>query len=176
MTEEKKKYPNNKVKCPYCGKSFNRNNTDFVMVGNRYAHRDCAAAAKAAKTQEEKDLEDLYYYCKDLFGKNLDFMGCKRMVHKWHKDEGMTYSGMKKTLQYCYEIKKMSLDRAEGRIGIVPYMYNEAKEYWRKVDRAQKVNANKELREDALITVTIPRPQSKERKRELFTFLDEDNE
>lgn len=170
------KYSNALVKCPYCGQKFNRNEVEFVQEGRRYAHKACAEAHQQAMTQEEKDIDDLYQYCKKIFGKSLDYMACKRMADKWHKDENMTYSGMRKTLQYCYEIKKMSMDKANGRIGIIPFMYNEAKEYWRKVDQAQKANADKVLAQVETVEVTIPRPQKKERKRELFTFLDEDNE
>jgi hypothetical protein len=41
-----------------------------------------------------------------------------------------TYSGIKRTLEYFYEVKKNSIEKANGGIGIVPWVYEEAKRYY----------------------------------------------
>ena len=63
------------VKCPYCGKSFDRLDPmiKFIKVGRRYAHVKCYNEHEASMTQEEKDLRDLYAYIKDLLGVEYNF-------------------------------------------------------------------------------------------------------
>ena len=48
------------------------------------------------------------------------------------KAQGMPYRGQLLTLKYFYEIKKNKTDKANGSIGIIPFVYAEAKAYYEK--------------------------------------------
>ena len=53
--------------------------------------------------------------------------------------EGMTYKGMNSTLIYFYDIKKNSTKGSNEGIGIIPYVYEEAKKYFElKNDKEKK--------------------------------------
>ena len=76
---------------------------------------------------------------------------------------------------YFYEIKKNDTSKANGGIGIIPYVYNDAFNYYYAIWEAQQKNTEKVLSDYTIETqeVFIPIPQRKIKKRELFTFLDE---
>lgn len=89
-----------------------------------------------------------------------------------------TYSGIHKALIYHFEIKKGDISKANGGIGIVEYVYQQAHDYYRSIWLAQQKNESKieeiknYLPEEKVIK--IPIPQVRVKKRKLFTFLDEE--
>lgn len=61
-------------------------------------------------------------------------------------------------------------------LAIVPYVYNKAQEYFEKIKKAR--NRNKgvgEIEKNAVKEIHIPIPQTTVKKRQLFTFFEEDN-
>ena len=84
---------------------------------------------------------------------------------------------MLKALKYWYEVKKHPIDTHRG-VGIIPLIYKEAKEYYYALYLAQLQNEkiknfNEYIPKD--IEVKILSPKRKAEKRNLFSFLDEDN-
>ena len=51
-------------------------------------------------------------------------------IKQYINDYNFTYSGIRKALIYFYEIKGNSIDKANGGIGIVPYVYKNAYNYY----------------------------------------------
>ena len=51
-----------------------------------------------------------------------------------------TYSGMLKSLKWFYEIKHNDKDSSNGRIGIIPYIYKDAYDYYYNLYLAQQRN------------------------------------
>lgn len=152
------------VKCPFCEESFDRNSPDieWVKVQNnrRYAHKECAEKKALQETQEEKDKKALYRYLGELFGKDFDFPKTKRLVEQYRKDYNYTYSGIAKTMRWFYELKGNSLEKARGSIGLVPYIYNEAQEYYYNIFLAQqRANIAREDYEVPVQEVKIKSPK-----------------
>ena len=77
---------------------------------------------------------------------------------------------------YFYEIKGNNIEKANGGIGIVPFIYKDAFNYYYALWQAQQQNHNKDISDyvPRVIEIRIPRPQRKIKKRDLFTFLDEE--
>lgn len=46
------------------------------------------------------------------------------------QDYNYTYSGILRTLKYVFEVKNGDLSKANGGIGIVPWKYQEAYNYY----------------------------------------------
>ena len=71
-----------------------------------------------------------------------------------------------------------SIEKANGSIGIVPYIYDKAFQYYYSRWLANQQNEDKNIKEYVpnLREVTIPSPQLKVRKRKLFSFLDKEDE
>ena len=77
-----------------------------------------------------------------------------------------------------YDIKKNPIDKSNGGIGIVPYVYQQAYRYYYSLWEAQQKNENKVIKEyvPKVKEIVIPVPQRKAKKRKMFSFLDEEIE
>jgi len=167
------------VKCLYCGQNFDLNVIEGIKVNsNRYAHKTCADQRSQLQTKEDKDKEAFFRYCSEKFGKQFDFVRTKRMADSYIKKYSYTWSGMLKCLIYFFDIKKNPVEKANGGIGIIPYIYQEAHDYYYDIWQAQQLNANKKIENyvPEVIEIKIPPPEPKPKKRRLFTFLDREEE
>lgn len=90
----------------------------------------------------------------------------KDCVEKYH----YSYSGILKTLQYFFEIKKNPIEKANGGIGIVPYVYDDAKKYFETIFYAQQLNKDKDI-DSFILTekeIKISSPQSKRKNIQMI--------
>lgn len=166
------------VKCYYCSQDFDTNEEEFVKVNSRrYAHKSCADHHESLKTQEERDKEILESYIKELFQIDSITPKIKKQINSFKKENNYTYSGMYKTLKYFFEIRGNPIEKANGGIGIIPYVWNEAYTYWRAIWEAQQKNQNVNVEEYILPTrkiyISSPEREPMKHIRPLFTFLDE---
>ena len=58
-------------------------------------------------------------------------------MESYKKEKEYSYSGMRKTLKYFFEVRGNSIEKANGGIGIIPYVYDEAYIYWRALWEAK---------------------------------------
>jgi hypothetical protein len=83
---------------------------------------------------------------------------------------------MLKALKYFYEVKRNDISKANGGIGILPYCYQDAYNYYFSLWQAQqKNNVNIEQYIPKEIEIIIPSPKRKTNKKKIFTFLDKDD-
>lgn len=87
------------------------------------------------KQTESDDRDALWYYIFRLFGEYSE----DKPVSDWNitqmqkfRKQGMPYRGQLLTLQYFYDIRKNSKERSNGSIGIIPFIYDEARLYYEK--------------------------------------------
>ena len=166
-----------KVKCKYCGKIFDRDKVPFKQISaQRYAHYECAVAAENSKKQEDIDKEELENYIKQLLNEDFISPRVRKQINSFIEQYNYTYSGMRKALIYFYEVKGNDKSKANGGIGIIPYCYKQAYDYYYSLWLAKQKNEDKDITTYVPQTkvVKIPVPQRKIRKRKLFTFLDND--
>ena len=145
------------VKCLYCEQQFNRNdpNIEVKKVGRRYAHLQCWEQHMANMTKEEKDEMAFYVYVQQLFGSEYNYTLTKKLAERYHTESNYTYSGMLKTLKWYYEKEGHSLDKSNGSIGIIPYVYQQALNYYYNLYKAQLINQEKDIQQ-------ISQPQIRE--------------
>ena len=95
------------------------------QLPNRYVHKKCN------EEHPNSDSEELTLYIIKLFKLKDDYILPKYMkqLSSYVKEYNFTYSGMLKALKYWYEVKKHPLDKTKG-IGIIPYIYKEARDYY----------------------------------------------
>lgn len=116
-------------------------------------------------------------YIKKLL--NIDNLNIKirKQISDYHNNQNYSYSGILKALTYFYEVKGNSTEKANGGIGIVPYVYQQAYNYYYAIWVAKEQNEAKPIEQYVAPerTIIIPPPKSKDKKkRQLFTFLDEE--
>lgn len=134
------------VTCLYCKKRFNRDKEPTKKVSERrYAHIKCYEEHVANMTQEEKDEIAFYEYVKNLFGKEYNYLVTKKLAERYIKENKYTYSGMLKTLKWYYEKERNSIEKSNGTIGIIPYIYQKALTYYYNLYKAQLINKEKDI-------------------------------
>lgn len=168
------------VKCAICGETFDRDKIQAVRHGaRRYAHVECypegelieLAKTDVEKEQKAKDLTSLKNYINKLFGDECNWSRTIEYIKKFSSENNFTYTGMEKALKYFYEIKKNPLDKANGSIGIIPYIYDEAKKYFLEIYLAQQEQQknieiyNKEIKTQE-VTISI----KKSKRQKLFNL------
>ena len=167
------------VICKYFDEKFDANKEPYVMASSRrYAHATCAAAAEKSKTQKEKDKEALEAYIKQLFNISKLTPKINQQIKTFSEKNGYSYSGMLKCLIYFFETQKHSIEQANGGIGIIPYIWEQVQQYYFSLWLIQQKNEDKNIQDfrPREITISIPPPQRKIKKRKLFNFLDKENE
>ena len=86
------------------------------------------------------------------------------------------------TLKYCIEVKKNPVEKMNGGVGIVGYLYEEARRYYLDLaearDRNQEIIEKQEIQELPPIEVYITPPVRRPMKniRPLFTFLEKEED
>ena len=118
----------------------------------------------------------------ELFNSDYVYAKIKKQIKDYVTNYGYAYSGIHKALIYYYEVKGNKFDegKAQGGIGIVPYVYQSAFNYYYSIWEAQQKQEHivdaESLAEyiPRVIEVKIPVPKRQEKKRNLFSFLDEE--
>ena len=167
------------VTCIYCKQKFDRDKFPFIQVSQRrYAHQECSLSEDQKQSKEEQDKIELENYIIKLFKVDYVDARIRKQIKQYKEEYNYTYSGIHKALVYFYEIKGNSIEKANGGIGIVPYVYQQAYNYYLALWQAKQKNQDKVLYDyvPKVKEITISRPQRKVKKRELFTFLDEEVE
>ena len=163
------------VKCRICGERFDTEKEPTFKKSNWYAHQKCYDEREAAKSQDEKDLDHLMEYCSRLYGRLFNYNQTLRLAKSYHEKNGFSFSGIERTMKYVYEIKKEPIEKGNGSIGIVPYMYDKAYNYWYSIWEANHAVKPHILEkyEPKVIHIKIPVPERKEMiRKKPYNFLD----
>lgn len=178
------------VKCLQCGQSFDRTKIEAIAIGRRYIHATCKPAYDAAqdekkakeeaKAKEAEALNSLKAYILQLFDTEYINPKISKQIHDFYTVNHFTYSGMEKSLRYFFEVKNKPIEDAHGGIGIIPYIYEDAKKYWYTVWAAKQLNEAKPIEQyvappEQVFKIKVPEPPLRTRKH-LFTFLDEEEQ
>lgn len=179
------------VHCSFCKERFDRDKIPAIKISSaRYAHALCAIKNGTAEqqalattvlsdqSQQNTDLENLQNYIINLFGTEVTGPRVNAQIKHLIDQKQYTYNGILKALKYFYEVKNGSIEKANGGIGIVPFVYEDANKYYQQIWLAQQVNSAKPIEqylEPSKQLVTILPPTSPKRvRRVLFSFLDEE--
>ena len=168
------------VKCSICEKMFDRDKIQAVKSnGRRYAHYTCLPEGEVVPLPEaataDPDLIKLKKYITNLFGTEARWAMINKQIKKYINEDGYTYSGILKSLIYFFEVKHNPIDKANGALGIVPYVYQDARNYYYNLFLINQANNNLtiEPKEEKEKIVIIKTPKIIKRIK-LFTFLEEE--
>ena len=135
-------------KCAICGIQFDRNAIQAVRHGaRRYSHFECEPDGEKVPLDNarDEDLENLLEYIDKLFKGKQNHAKVNQSIKKFHNELGYSYTGIQKALIYFYEVKHNSLDKANGGISIVPFVYDDAYNYYYSLFIAQQATQDKTL-------------------------------
>lgn len=129
-----------KVKCYYCGETFDRDKVLFVKVGQRrYAHVECAKT-ESSPEKKKTDKEIFFDMVKSIYGEKYNFVLINKQALSYIKQYHYTWGGMTACLHWFYNIKHSRPEDGNGGIGIIPYIYEEVRTYYDKIYATQKIN------------------------------------
>ena len=156
-------------KCAICGIEFDRNSEQAVRSGaRRYAHFKCKKDGELVPMETsssiDPDLKALNEYIAALYGNKGNYPLIKKQIKKFHDEYKYTYSGMQKSLIYFYEVKHNKIEDSNGGIGIIEYVYEQARQYYYEIFVAQNQNENKSFITKIKEYIIKP-PKSKSNKR-----------
>lgn len=168
------------VKCAICGEQFDTNVIQAVKHGaRRYAHYSCYPEGELVPlgTEADPELQKLKKYIEDLFGDKANWALINKQIKSYQNDNGYSLSGILKSLIYFYEIKGNPKDptKGNGGIGIVPFCYNDAYQYYYNLFMAQEMNKDKTLA-TKIKEIFIKPPQYRGTKQQFFNLGDSDDE
>lgn len=139
------------VKCAFCELKVDKDKS-FRYKGRNY-HAQCY--------YEFKEKERLVTYICELFSLKAPGPRNYRSIKKYIEENNYTYKGILNSLKYFYEVKKGDKEKANSGIGIVPYIYDEAQEYYKKLKyknkKIREVVENQKEIEDKKVKITIPK-------------------
>lgn len=125
------------VTCAGCNLKFDRVSEKAEFIKGRWYHEGCAV------TKNEKiALDELI--CK-IFGLKVPGPMNNSLIKKYKDQYGYNYLGMKRALEYFYIIKKRSSSKSEERVGIIPYIYQEAQDYFEAIERRTEKIGNRAI-------------------------------
>lgn len=163
------------VKCLYCGETFDRDKVEWIQPqGRRYAHKVCPNPdPNKKKLEQEKD--DFWQYVKKIYGPGYNFIKLNAFAEKYIRENKFTWSGMLKALKWFYEIQKSPKNNLDYEtIGIIPFIYEDAKKYYKGIFDAQKKNKDVVVRRAQPMEVSIQSPRAFHPRPRLFDLDKED--
>ena len=105
------------------------------------------ARKKNEPSPDAAERKALLAYIKKL-DPNANFIAIGSQLKRM-TDEGMTYSGIRYALWYSINVKQMSY----RGVGIIPYVYEEAKAYWQWQQRMKKQVASWQPQDNDAVVV-----------------------
>lgn len=167
--------------CPKCNIRFDRDKIQAVKVSaRRYGHATCypdnTDYVSLVKTKEQDtDYIALMNYIKKIFGDKANYAQINRQLKIYTTENNYSYSGIMKSLVYWYEVKGNSIEKSNYALGIVPFIYQDAYNYYYSLFVAKQVNENKTLQTEVR-EIVIPPPKKQGTKRKLFDLGEWNNE
>jgi len=148
------------VKCQYCQQQVDKDAA--IRFEDKNFHKDCC--------EEYKDKKEIYKYVAHLFGFKSENKPGPVIISQLRtfreKNPYYTYKGILNALKYFYEVKHGSKKKANEGIGIVPFVYDEAQEYFRKLNYKQNKVAeeiNKQLNKKPKVLIVKKQENKKEK-------------
>ena len=129
--------------CRLCGVQIDKNkeieNVDWIMPSKKwYYHKNCYVTWKENPASDDDWVLMIYdFLARDLKVK-YNYHMCQAQIENFWKKKNINPKGIYFCLKYFYEIKGNSWDKGNGGIGIVPYIYDEAKSYWIEQERKKR--------------------------------------
>ena len=150
--------------------------SDEKMLRGMSATNPWLAVLKSKLEELYKEKAELEQYIMKLLGENYINPRVRKQLNQYVEEYNYTYSGMLKALIYFYEVKGNSVEKANGGVGIIPWIYKDAYNYYYNLWMIKQRNEDKNisLYVPQVQEITIPIPQRKPYKKNLFSFLDEE--
>lgn len=151
--------------CPICDKAINKAEEDHHIHSKKTYHINCFAKFELRKQHR---LELLEYIC-DLYKIPVANGFILKQIKEYETQYNYTLKGIQMTLQFFHEISGNPIGTTSAKyknakgIGIVPHVYDEAKDYFIRMQQIGKA-AQVEINNTTEVVYTKPPKQREKRK------------
>ncbi|WP_239704949.1 hypothetical protein [Mammaliicoccus sp. E-M24] len=165
-----------KVKCPYCNQSGEKENMIHQSTTKRYWHKECLEENEkkrlAGMTDKDRDKEErkklIEYICK-LFDIDAPTGFILKQIKEYHTEYNYRYYAIQLALEYFFVVKQNDTGKSKG-IGIVPYIMEDAKEFYMNLARLK--NEKYIEAETKTVKVKTNKNRTNNRKKKLIDMED----
>ena len=112
-------------------------------------------------------------YITKTYGDSANWALITKQIKKFQEEYHYSISGILKSLIFFYDIKHNPLEKSQGGIGIVPYCYQDAYNYYYALYMAQNNNKDKTIQNNIKEIVIRP-PKKRRTMKKLFNLGEED--
>ena len=137
------------VHCRICKNEIDKDNDDWVMPSrNWYYHKECyenwrkKESELTAVANDEEWFGLMWTYLTREIRFPANYQKIKKQWDSFLK-KNMTAKGIFFGVKYIYDIKRIDFEKADGGIGLLPYIYIESAEYWQKKENSNRGICNK---------------------------------
>lgn len=148
-----------------------KENIDWIQPSkNQYFHKTCYDTWKAAPATDEEWILMIFDFLARDMKVSYNYHLCKAQIEKFWKENKINPKGIYFTLRYFYEVKHNAWEKGHGGLGIVPWVFDEAKNYW--IAQEQKKRGfmkavEQQSKERSVVTI-----HKQERKRAKYNLDD----
>lgn len=156
------------MKCRVCKQEIKKEDDWIMPSQNYYYHSECYEKWKTSSPKNDDEYVSLIYdFISHTLKKKYNYFTCEAQRKKF-VSQGMTNKGIFFALKYFYEIKKGDWEKGHGSIGIVAYVYEESKNYWREQERRTHgvLEAIAAQQKRISTEVTLVKPQNRKEKKQ----------
>lgn len=146
------------VKCPYCEDRLPRGEA-IQHTNKRYYHKKCYEEA----TKSSRHYKELIECICDIWGIDKPTMQMVMQIKRYKDEYNLTDKGMELTLRYFYELNDNNPREGDG-IGIIPWKYDEARDYHASILKLKKDMQDYEF-DKTIKNITIPQPRRQDKNR-----------
>ena len=137
------------VKCYFCGKVFDADKEEYIMAtARRYAHKSCAENYIDYKGK-------IHSLMKGLLGVEYSASRIENQIKRIKDQEKTTEEEIYKTLDYWYNILNNSTEKANGGIGIVPFILGQYRKWAADQESNSRINKNKKINDYVGETIIV---------------------
>lgn len=169
------------AECRVCKKQIDKSKDDWIMPSkNYYYHRKCFEEWKKSNPANDEEYKKLIYsYLTHDLKVEYQYWMCEQQMKKMVK-EGRTLRGILFALKYFYGIRHGDWLKGHGGLGIIPFVYDEAAQYWTNREAREKgiiEGIERQMRETAKQHKTVvPQKRVTRRKKIDFSLDDEEDD
>jgi len=125
--------------CPFCKTYMGTKEDGKTYKGKKY-HVKCFEKMLDDMESGDDELTKLNQYVCKLFGIKTLTPLMSEQISTFTKTNGYTASGIRATLYYFFELEERELKEDVKGIGIVPFVYDEAREFFKEMARIKEKN------------------------------------
>ena len=159
-------------KCKWCGEWVDKSLNDFNKNSTGYYHNNCYQAFELNKQHRE----ELSEYVAKIYRIEFPTGWMLKQIKEYKEKRNYTYKGMELTLRFIYEIENKYLREAsETGLGLIPYYYEKAKQYYTTMREVSRYANNVEINnQEEIIYIQPEKKKPNKRLIDMNSLIEEE--